>query len=56
MSKKRMTATSLTILWCLLFASAFHDWTLGLSLGLLFGISYGLFDTENEVKEEKKND
>ena len=56
MSKKRMTAISITILWCLVFGSALHDWALGISLGFLIGISYGLFGTENEVKEEKKND
>ena len=53
MKEKKYYALSMAVLWALVFGSAVHDWTLGICLGILMGISYGLFGSEDDHKEKK---
>ena len=48
MSKKRVFAISMTVLCVITMTAAMHDWVMGLCLGVLFGIAFGLFDSEDD--------
>ena len=53
MKQNRKYALAMTVLWCAVFISAMHDWTLGICLGVLMGAGFGLFDTADHTKEEE---
>ena len=48
MSKNRVFAISMAVLWCMVFGSALHDWSLGFCIGLCMGAVFGLFDGEEK--------
>ncbi|MBQ3374086.1 MAG: hypothetical protein IJI45_01605 [Anaerolineaceae bacterium] len=58
MKNNKGFALSMTVLWCIVFGSAMHSWTLGICMGLCVGIAFGLFDSEEEenidMKKEKE--
>ena len=56
MNKKHFFPICMTILWIITFGCATDSWTLGISLGLCFGIAFGLFGSENDEEEGKKKD
>ena len=43
---------SMSILWGTVFASAMHNWTFGLCMGLLMGLAFGLFGDEGGDHDE----
>ena len=49
---KTAFAVSMAVLWGVSFGSALHDWTLGICLGLMMGIAFGLFDSGEDEKDE----
>ncbi|MCR5403245.1 MAG: hypothetical protein K6E91_05410 [Butyrivibrio sp.] len=53
--KKKVYPISMTVLWGIVFATAMRNWTLGICMGLLMGIAFGLLDSDKEDDEEKKN-
>ena len=56
MKNKSVFAISMTVLWSIVFAASMHDWTIGISMGICFGIAFGLFgnDEDDEKKENEK--
>ena len=58
MKNNKGYALSMTVLWCIVFVSAMHNWTLGICMGLCIGIAFGLFDSDEEknidMKKEKE--
>ena len=43
--KKSVFPVSMTVLWGIVFTQAMHSVTLGICMGLLMGIAFGLFDS-----------
>jgi len=43
--KKRVFPISMTVLWGIVFTTAMHNLTLGICMGLMMGIAFGLFDS-----------
>jgi Na+/H+ antiporter NhaA len=54
--KNKAFAISMTVLWCITFTSALHDTAVGISLGLMMGVAFGLFSDQDEEKEEKDHE
>lgn len=53
MKKNKIFPLSMAVLWSIVFASAMHDWTLGICLGIMMGIAFGMFDAgKGENKDE----
>ena len=49
MKNRRVFAFSLAVLWGIVFANALSDVTIGICMGLLMGMAFGLFnDAEND--------
>ena len=48
MKKIKIFPISMTVLWTITFGSALHDWTLGVALGIMMGVVFGLFDTDKK--------
>ena len=42
----------MALLWGMVFSQAMHSMTLGLCMGLLMGITFGLFDAGGGGKDE----
>ena len=42
------------IIWGMVFSQAMHSITLGICMGLLMGITFGLFDSGKGGKKEKE--
>jgi hypothetical protein len=51
--KHRAITIAMTVLWCAVLVTAMHDWTLGLCMGLLLGVGFGLFDAGDDTKKEE---
>ncbi len=52
--KDKVFPISMTILWSIVFGTSMHNWTIGICLGLLMGMVFGLFnETTGKDKEEK---
>jgi len=62
--KGKAFPASMTLLWGMVFSQAMHSITLGICMGLLMGITFGLFDSgkgaaegyqkmEKEVKQKE---
>ncbi len=49
--KKKLFALSMTVLWSIVFVHAMHDVTIGICMGLLIGLAFGLFSDEEEGEE-----
>ena len=43
--KKKAFPAFMALLWGMVFSQAMHSITLGLCMGLLMGITFGLFDS-----------
>lgn len=43
----------MVFLWGAVFAQAMHSVTLGICMGLLMGITFGLFDSDQEGNEDE---
>jgi MFS superfamily sulfate permease-like transporter len=54
--KKRVFPISMTVLWGIVFTTAMHNLTLGICMGLMMGIAFGLFDSDKKDKQEQGND
>ncbi len=48
----------MAVLWGMVFATSLHNLTIGICLGIMMGIAFGLFysDKENEYNKEEKED
>lgn len=51
--KGKVFPVSMALLWGLVFTQAMHSTTLGLCMGLLMGIAFGLFDSDKGGKEDE---
>ena len=54
MMKKRVFPISMTVLWGNVFTTAMHNLTLGICMGLMMGIAFGLFDSDKKNDQEKE--
>ena len=54
MKNNKISSLCVTILWCCAFGISLRSWTSGICLGILIGIMFGLFDSEDARKEKKK--
>ena len=43
--KGKVFPVSMALLWGIVFSQAMHSMTLGICMGLLMGIAFGLFDS-----------
>ena len=48
MLKKKVFPISMTVLWCVVFVNALHSRVLGICLGIMMGMAFGLFDTDKD--------
>ncbi len=46
MNSRRAFALSMVVLWAVVFGVVFHNWTVGISVGICFAIVYGMFERE----------
>ena len=46
--KDKAFPISMTFLWGVVFGSAMHSLTLGICMGLMMGIAFGLFDSDKK--------
>ena len=51
--KKKVFPISMAVLWGMAFGTALHSWTLGICMGLMMGIAFGLFDSENNDRDQE---
>ena len=51
--KKKVFPASMALLWGIVFVQAMHSLSLGICMGLLVGIAFGLFDSRKGVKEDE---
>ena len=52
--KDKAFPISMTFLWGVVFGSAMHSLTLGICMGLMMGIAFGLFDSDKKDNQEKE--
>ena len=52
--KGKVFPISMTALWGTVFGSAMHSLTMGICLGLMMGIAFGLFDSDRKDHREKE--
>ena len=52
--KGKAFPVSMALLWGMVFSQAMHSITLGICMGLLMGITFGLFDSDKGGKKEKE--
>ena len=55
MKKIKLFSISMTTLWTIAFGSALHDWTLGIALGIMMGVVFGLFNADKNNETEEHN-
>ena len=51
--KGKAFPVSMALLWGMVFSQAMHNITLGICMGLLMGITFGLFDSGNGGKKDE---
>ena len=51
--KGKVFPVSMAFLWSTVFTQSMHSVTLGLCMGLLIGIAFGLFDSGKGGKEDE---
>ena len=44
----------MTVLWGMTFGSAMHSQTMGICMGLMMGIAFGLLDSDKKDNQEKE--
>ena len=52
--KGKAFPVSMALLWGIVFSQAMHSMTLGICMGLLMGIAFGLFDSDQEGNEDER--
>ena len=52
--KKKVFPVSMAVLWSLVFTISMHSWSLGICMGMMMGIVFGLFDSDNNDDHEKE--
>ena len=50
---RKVFPVSMAVLWGMVFSQAMQNMTLGICMGLLMGIAFGLFDSERGGKEDE---
>ena len=55
MKNRRVFAFSMVVLWGIVFANALNDVTIGICMGLLMGMAFGLFDHSNDAANSRKD-
>ncbi len=55
MKKINFSAVGITVLWVVSFAHIFHNWTLGICMGIMFGIPFGLLDNDSDEEKRRKD-
>ncbi len=53
MNKKKMFPVSMTVLWSIVYANAMHSRTIGICLGIMMGIVFGLFDSGHGGEDDE---
>ena len=53
MKKNKLYTVGMTVLWCVMFSQAMKSWTMGICLGLLMGMSVGLFKSEDNGEKKQ---
>ena len=51
--KRKVFPASMTLLWGMVFSQAMHSITLGICMGLLMGIAFGLLDSDRGGNEDE---
>ena len=51
--KRKVFPVSMTVLWGIVFTQSMHSLVLGICMGLLMGITFGLFDSGKGEKEDE---
>ena len=51
--KEKAFPVSMVLLWGIVFSQAMHSITLGICMGLLTGIAFGLFDSDKGGKDDE---
>ena len=51
--KEKVFPVSMAVLWGIVFVQAMHSLTLGICMGLLMGIAFGLFDSGRGGNEDE---
>ncbi len=46
--KEKVFPASMAVLWGIVFTNSMHNLSLGICMGLMIGISFGLFDSEKK--------
>ena len=54
--RKKVFPISMAVLWGTVFTTAMHSLALGICMGLMMGIAFGLFDSDKKDKQEQGND
>ncbi len=44
---------SMTVLWGIVFTTAMHSLTLGICMGLMMGVVFGLFDSDKKKDQDQ---
>ena len=52
--KNKAFPISITVLWGMVFGLAMHSLTMGICMGLMIGIAFGLFDSDKKDHREKE--
>ncbi len=52
--KQKAFPISMTVLWGIVFTTAMHSLTTEICMGLMKGIAFGLFDSDEKDEQEKE--
>ena len=53
--KNKAFPISMTVLWGMVFGSAMHSLTMGIWMGRMMGIAFGLFDSDKKDQETNRS-
>ena len=51
--KRKVFPISMVVLWGSVFTTAMHSLTLGVCMGLMMGIAFGLFDSDQKDDQDQ---
>ncbi len=51
--KRKVFPISMVVLWGCVFTTAMHSLTLGVCMGLMMGIAFGLFDSDQKDDQDQ---
>ena len=51
--KRKVFPVSMVLLWSTVFSQAMHSLSLGICIGLLMGVAFGLFDSDRGGNEDE---